>query len=67
MKPTTINQVNELQTLLHAGTRTDVVKTSLDVAELVIRAINGGGAVVVEDKSGKRERIVIPGIRGSRA
>jgi hypothetical protein len=62
LRKPTIKQVGRLQKILKSETRTDVVKVSLDLAEMVASAMKEGSSLILESKSGKRERIVIPGI-----
>lgn len=60
--PATVAKVDKLQLMLSARTRTDAVKTAIDIAFLVASSIREKSNVIIETDDGKRERIVIPGL-----
>ena len=55
-------KLEELQKMLHASTKSDVIKTSVDIAEMVSRILVDKGEVILRDKKGNEKKIIIPGV-----
>lgn len=58
----TLLKINGLCKMLNVKSRSDVVKLSVDVAELVTKSMTDGGTVIIRDKDGNESKIVIPGL-----
>ena len=58
-----IEDLDRIRGLLRCHTRTEAVRNSVDICLMVITAIQDGGAIHIEDPSGKRHSVVIPGLR----
>jgi len=65
MRASTVDKVNKLQESLNVNTRTDAVKTAIDVTEMVAKTIKSGGQVILEKKDGSRSKIIIPNFYGN--
>lgn len=61
MMESTLEKIEGLTKTLHTNSRSDVVKTSIDITKIVAEALSQGGSVTVE-KNGEKVKIVIPGI-----
>lgn len=55
-------KVNALQKIFHSSTRSDAVKTSIDIAEMVANVIANKGEVILKEKDGTERKIVLPGV-----
>lgn len=55
-------KINSLQKIFHSSTKSDAVKTSIDIAEMVANVLNEKGQVILRDKNGNEHKIVLPGI-----
>jgi hypothetical protein len=62
MFATTEEKVESLQGLFHASTKSDVIKTSVDIADMVGKVLADKGEVILRDKKGNERKIVIPGV-----
>jgi hypothetical protein len=64
LRESTVMKVDELKELLGARTRTDAVRTAIELTYMITKeATDGKKDVVLETKAdGSRERIVIPGL-----
>jgi len=62
MFSTTESKVDALQKIFHSSTKSDVIKTSVDIAELVGKVLQENGEVILRDKDGNEKKIVIPGV-----
>lgn len=63
LREPTIKKVEELKETLGASTRTDVIRTAIDVLYLVATAVKyDKKTVVFEAPDGTRDRVVIPGL-----
>ena len=58
--PETVALVERLQKQMGASNRTDAVARSLELARLVVQAIEDGSRVYVETAAGDRRRLVVP-------
>lgn len=58
----TEDKVEALQKTFHASTKSDVIKASVDIADMVGRVLADKGEVILRDKNGNKRKIVIPGV-----
>jgi len=54
MRKPTLEKIEYLKILMDTDNRTNVVKTSIDIAEMIADIIANGGRVVLEDKDGTK-------------
>jgi len=62
MRDRTIKKIESLKKILGTDNRTDIIKTSIDIASIVSSAIHNGASVMITEKDGSKSKIVIPGI-----
>lgn len=62
MTGSTLSKIEELTEILHTSNKSEVVRTSVDIAEIVARTIKEGGSITVEKKNGEKMRILLPTI-----
>lgn len=62
MMDQTLNKIEELRGVFHTSSRSDVVKLSVDVAEVIAKALAEKSSVIIKDKNGNETKIVIPGV-----
>ena len=55
-------KVESLQKIFHSSTKSDAIKTSIDIAEMVAKIIASKGEVILKEKDGTEKRIVLPGV-----
>ena len=60
MYDSTLKKIDEMKTLLHTENRSEIVKTAVDVAEIIAREIKSGAKVTVV-KDGISKELIIPG------
>jgi len=62
MKEHTLEQLDRLKTVVKSSSRSDAVRRSLDISDVFIDTIIKGGKVIIEDKKGKQQQILITGL-----
>lgn len=62
MRPNTIEQVNKIQGSVHAPSRSDAVRRAVEIADLLINAVEEGDQVLIKKKNGEQTRILISGL-----
>jgi len=62
MFTSTVEKVESLQNIFHSSTKSDVIKTSIDIANLVGKVLSEKGEVILRDKNGNERKIIIPGV-----
>lgn len=60
LRPRTFNKLEELKERLHADNRTEAVKRSLEIADVISKTIKQGGKVFLEEADGTRSKLVLP-------
>lgn len=60
LKPRTFEKLEELKQRLHASNRTETVKRSLEIADVVSKTIKHGGKVILEESDGTQSKLVLP-------
>lgn len=65
MSEDTLNQISAVKQRIHANTVTGTIQSSIAIANMVTEAMSNGSNVIIEDKHGKKHRIVMPGISGN--
>lgn len=58
----TIDKVGDIQSKVHLKTKSDAVKTAIDIADMVISNLKKGGEIIMVDENGEKTKIKIPGI-----
>lgn len=58
----TMDKIAELSEIFHTNSKSDVIKSSVDIASIIAKAISEGGVVTVEDKNGNKNKLIFPGI-----
>ena len=58
----TIEKIDKLKTGLKTTNRSEIVKTSVDIADMVVEVLKNKGRVILEDKDGTKRQIVVPGV-----
>ncbi len=61
MTEETLNKVSKIRERLCTDTRTNSIRSAIDIADLIIDAVCSGGNVIIE-KDGIQHRLLIPGI-----
>lgn len=61
VKPT-LDTIESLKSTFHTNNRSDIVRSSIEIAAIVANAIKDGGHVILEDSNGKQREILIPGL-----
>jgi hypothetical protein len=61
MLESTLDKIDGMKRVLHTENRSEIVKTSIDITEIIANAIKDGGSVTVE-KNGEKMKLIIPGI-----
>ena len=56
----TIRKVEGIKDSAHLRTKSDAVKTAIDIADMVVSAIKKGGEVILVDENGEKSKIKIP-------
>lgn len=64
MKPYTIAQVEKLRETVKAASFSDMIRRSVDISDMIIDAISSGKKVIIEDKKGKQQQILVSGLNG---
>jgi len=62
MQKNTLEKVNKLQNLVHAPSRSDAIRRSVDISDVLINAIEEGDRIIIESKNGKQRQILIAGL-----
>lgn len=63
MKENTLKQVDKLQKKVHAPSRSDAIRRSIEISDMLVNAVENGGRIIVEDKKGKQKEILIVGLK----
>jgi hypothetical protein len=63
LKPETIKQMDRLAQRIGSDNRTDVVRTSLAVTQMVTNCYDAGGSVIFKSSSGKESNMILLGIK----
>jgi len=62
VKEETLKQIDRLQVLTKAASRSDAVRRSFDITEMIINEIIKGGSVILADSKGKKRQVLITGL-----
>ena len=62
MKKHTLDQLDRLKAIVNSSSRSDAVRRSLDISEILVNTIASGGQVIIEDRKGKQKQILITGL-----
>ena len=59
LPPATLEKISGLKRLMDTGKRTDVIRFSIDIADLVLKEMASGTEVILE-KNGVRKKLTVP-------
>lgn len=62
MLDSTLEKIEEMRKILNTQNRSEIVRTSIDVTEMITKAIEDGGSIIVQKKNGEQMKLTIPGI-----
>lgn len=62
MKDVTLEQTNRLQKSFHAPSKSDVIRRAIELSDAMVKSINEGGRVIIENKDGSKSRVILPGL-----
>lgn len=62
MKEETLQQLDKLKVVVKSPSRSDAVRRSVQLTDLLINAILKGNRILIEDNRGKQSQIMIPGL-----
>lgn len=62
MVKNTFDKINGMAEVMHTKSKSDIVKTSIDIADIITRAIQDKSSIIIEDKDGNKTKLIIPGI-----
>jgi metal-responsive CopG/Arc/MetJ family transcriptional regulator len=62
MKENTIRQIDQLQTKVHAPSRSDAIRRAIEISDVIVNAIKEGDKIIIEGKNGKKRQILITGL-----
>lgn len=57
-----VERVDIIQKRLHSRSKAAAVSTAISIADIVTDVTSGGGSIIIENKDGTRERLVIAGL-----
>ena len=59
----TIDSINNLRSGLNTDNRSEIIKISVDITDMLVETIKKNGRVILEDKDGNQSIIKVPGIQ----
>lgn len=62
MFDSTIKQVDHIKNLSHASTRSNAVKTAIQIADTIISSISSGSLIIIENMDGSKLKMTLPGM-----
>lgn len=63
MKEETLKQVERIQNLMYMPSRSDLVRRSIGIMDILVDAIEKGNKIIIEDKKGNQRQILITGLK----
>jgi hypothetical protein len=63
MSDDTLEKIENVKVRTHAETTTSAIRSSIAIADMVTDAVSKGSNVIIEERSGVKYRITIPGIK----
>ncbi len=63
MRDNTISQVETLAKKVHAPSKSDAIRSAVEISSLLLDAVEQGGKVILEDKNGKQKQVLIQGLK----
>jgi len=64
MKDYTLQQVDKMQSVVHAPSRSDAVRRAIEISDLLVNAVEHGDKIIIESKNGRQRQILISGLNG---
>ena len=65
MVDNSINKIEDMKGRFHTENRSEIVKASIDIADLVTRAIKDGHHIYIGDNGKVKSEVVIPSVSGA--
>lgn len=65
MTEQTIQQVDNLQSKVHAPSRSDAVRRAIDISNIIVNAIERGSKIIIENKNGRKQQMFVTGLDAS--
>ncbi len=62
MLPNTLTDIEELKDKMSALSFSDTVKKAIDIACLLVKSVEKGDRLLIEDKRGKQTQIILHGV-----
>lgn len=62
MKEGTLQQVDRLQTRVHAPSRSDTIRRAVEISDLLVEAVEHGDKIIIQSKNGKQTEVLITGL-----
>lgn len=62
MYPRTVESVDRLKEAIGSPSFSDTVKSSIEVFDMIIRSVEEGGKILIEDKKGKQRQLLFRGV-----
>lgn len=62
MVKNTFDKINEMAEAMHTKSKSDIIKTSVDIADIITKAIQHKSSIIIEDKDGNKTKLIIPGL-----
>ncbi len=62
MKDETFQLANNLQEALHSPSKSDVIRRAIELSNAVATSIADGGRIIIENRDGSKNRLIIPGL-----
>ena len=58
----TLEKLDSMKNSLHNENRSAVVKTAIDIADVIVTEVTSGSSIILERSDGSRKQIIIPGL-----
>ena len=62
MQDKTISQVDKIQHLIGAPSRSDAIRRSIELSDAIASPVKEGDEVIIKCKNGEKFKVLIPGI-----
>lgn len=62
MKEHTLSQLDRIKSIVNSSSRSDAVRRSVEIMDILVNAIMKGERIVLEKSGGKRTQILITGL-----
>ncbi len=62
MKENTIEQLEKFQNIVKAPSKSDAVRRSIEITDLLVNSIGKGERIIIESSNGKQRQVLISGL-----